>query len=307
MIKCSSWKSISVQREMFKLDLGDLRFSDDSIIARYKIKKEYNTIHIFVEDKDKEYEYETIFQRLFEDDNTMSDDNIYTVGGKAKLIEIFKELGECNADDSKIKHIYIADGDFDRYLNPEKMINSPNFIYLETYNIENYFIDEKASVLFLKGKLKCTDREVKKRLDFDNWLNKIVEQSTKLFLLYCSVQRLNPSEPNVARNPYEFLDMNTGFERSDGAYDRYFRQQEKMNNNISLAIYDIKRKYEKINGNNYFNLICGKFLMTSLYRHILHITKSSFREDDFRWGLICYFDISKLDYLKNKIISIINS
>ena len=48
------------------------------------------------------------------------------------------------ADD--IIEIFIVDGDFDRYIKKEEMIEHHNFIYLETYNIENYFIDENVKI-----------------------------------------------------------------------------------------------------------------------------------------------------------------
>lgn len=43
---------------------------------------------------------------------------------------------------------------------PETMISSPNFIYLKTYNIENYFIDEKSVVDYCRGYYKLQKSEV---------------------------------------------------------------------------------------------------------------------------------------------------
>ena len=48
--------------------------------------------------------------------------------------------------------------------------------------------------------------------------------------------------------------------------------------------------------------LCGKFLLESLYCHIRNITGINFRKDDFRWHLICDFDIRKLGYVKERIL-----
>ena len=34
------------------------------------------------------------------------------------------------------------------------MIENPNYIYLEKYNIESYYIDEMAVLRFMAGKMK---------------------------------------------------------------------------------------------------------------------------------------------------------
>lgn len=92
------------------------------------------------------------------------------------------------------------------------MIDSSNFIYLKTYTIDNYFNDKNASEKFDKGQLKCSDNEVKIKIDFDKWKNIIVEQAGRFFY-YCYVKKEYPQEMSVARSPYLFINAKDGYER----------------------------------------------------------------------------------------------
>lgn len=281
----------------------DLKYSSEAVETEYLFFCDLNDINIFVEDEGKEFEYETIFKRLLGEKYKIT--KILGVGGKVELIKSFYEFGLDNKDDSKIKNIYIADGDFDRYIYEEKMIDSPNFIYLETYNIENYFIDKKASEKYAKGQLKCSDNEVKLRVDFDNWKNKIVEQAGRLFFYYCYVKKEYPEEQSVSRSPYLFIDSKNGFEQA-GAFEKYQSFVFSLNDNAEKEVEKIREEFYK-KCDNVFNLICGKFLFESLYCHIRSVTKTKFRKDDFRWHLICNFDTKTLGYIKNRILAIMSA
>lgn len=285
-------------------DSNDLQYSSEAFAARYVYFQGLNDINLFVEDIGKAYEYETIFKRLFGDMYPIID--ITPAGGKPKLKERFKEFGTFDSSNPKIQNIYIADGDFDRYAHAEEMIINPNFIYLKAYNIENYYIDKNACIQYVKGKMKCLDREIKERFNFQMWKVTIVEQSTKLFLLYCYLSKYYPSIENVSRPIGLFLDTETGFERKDGAFEKYFNEIKTKTGDLDIEnrISEISESYKTINGDNYFNLICGKFLLKSLGMYIRSVSGSRFDNEDFKWHLINHFDISKLNYVKEKILSI---
>ena len=121
-----------------------LHFSEYGEKNRLLFYSYLNDINIIVEDKDKEYEYEIIFKRLLKDRYKIV--SLFTAGGKQKVIERFEEFGK--VDDNNTKMIYVVDGDFDRIIHEAEMIRADNFIYLSTYNIENYFIDEEALIKF---------------------------------------------------------------------------------------------------------------------------------------------------------------
>jgi hypothetical protein len=259
-----------------------------------------NDFNVFVEDEDKEYEYETIFKRLFGDKYCIF--TIFPCGGKPKVEKYFNEFGE---EDNGVKNFYIVDGDFDRYIDRE-LINNPCFIYLKTYNIESYFLDEESCVQYIKGKFKKLDKETRDKVNFPHWKTTIVEQATKLFKCYCFIKKHYPATETTSRSPCEFIDFETGFERTDGAYQKYWETVVlKLDSKPEGKIKVIIKEYEKINGSDYFNLICGKFLFDSLYFYLRAIVGSKFSKDDLRWHLINHFDVSKLDYVKEKITSLL--
>lgn len=57
-----------------------LHFTKEAEINRYLFYADLNDINIFVEDKDREYEYETIFSRMFEGKYKIA--SIIAAGGK---------------------------------------------------------------------------------------------------------------------------------------------------------------------------------------------------------------------------------
>lgn len=278
-------------------DLDNLSYSQEALATRFILFQGLNSINLFVEDVGSEYLYETIFKRLLGDDYNIQ--AIFPQGGKPKVKECYLEFGE---DTNGIKNFYIVDGDFDRYIHQNDMINSHCFIYLKAYNIENYFIDEKACIQFSKGHLKCLDNVAKSKVDFYNWKNRIVSESAKLFLCYCFVQKFHPTKGTLSRSSFLFLDQKTGFEKK-GEYQKYWNQEIlPLDTRAQDKINEIDRIYKSINGNDYFNLICGKFLLDSLCAYLRNIFDDTFNKEEFKWHLVNHFDISKLYYVKQKIL-----
>ena len=157
---------------------------------------------------------------------------------------------------------------------------------------------------------KCSVDMLKKmmveiRVDFDNWKNRIISQASRLFYYYCYVKKEYPQEKSVSRSPYLFIDSKDGYEKA-GAFEEYQKQVLSLNGDAESEIEKIKNCYHRKH-NDEFNLICGKFLFESLYCHIRDITKIKFRKDDFRWHLICNFDIKKLEYVKDKILAVMSA
>ena len=89
----------------------ELMYSSEAKATEFLFFSDLNDINIFVEDKGKEFEYETIFKRLLGKEYKIV--KILGVGGKVELKKYFNEFGLVNKDNPKIKNIYIADGDFD--------------------------------------------------------------------------------------------------------------------------------------------------------------------------------------------------
>lgn len=279
----------------------ELWYTNEAELNRYLFYSDLNEINFFVEDKNKEYEYETILNKLFKGKYKIA--SIITANGKLGVKQAFWEFGEKSNGYIVRNNIYIVDGDFDKYIHSEDMIENNHFIYLKKYNIENYFIDERAVIKFAKGKLHALDKDVTQIINFSYWRETIVKQAKKLFLLYCAVQSVLPTEANVARSEYLFIDDKTGFERQDG-YKSYYDYIATLKNDIDLEIERIKICYETINGMDYFGFICGKFLLISLYVYLRSKTKNNFTKDELRWSLICDFDVSSLNFIKERVDNI---
>lgn len=235
-------------------EFDDLRYSSEALATRFLLFQGLNEINLVVEDTDREYIYETIFKRMLGEQYNIS--TIFAVGGKLEVKARYKEFGK---ETDGIKNFYIVDGDFDRYIDQENMVDDSCFIYLKTYNIENYFIDEDACLQFSKGYLRCLDVTVKAKVNFNVWKTRIIAESSKLFLCYCFVKKYHPEIKTLTRSNFLFLDSKTGFERVN-AYQKYWNNEIiTLDQNAQDKIDEIDEIYKSVNGDDYFNLICGKF------------------------------------------------
>lgn len=276
----------------------ELMYSSEASATRAIFYQGLNDINLFVEDAGLEYEYETIFKRLLKDKYCIT--AIFALGGKTNVKQKYAEFG---SDINGVKNFYIVDGDFDRYIKPEDMISASCFIYLKAYNIENYYVDQYACEQFAKSKLKCLDQEVVSRVGFVDWKEKIVNEAKKLFLYYCFIQKFGLGIQTLSRSAYLFIDRDTGFERNDGDFEQFKNSVLAIAPDAEQEIAKIAIKYEELNGDDYSDFICGKFLLTSLSCHLRKIIRYKFSNDDFRWFLINNFDISKLDYVKEVLLN----
>lgn len=315
----------------------ELTYSENGLVNLPLFFK--NTINIYVEDVNSDHIYENIFKRLLGEKYTI--EKIYTLGGKLKVLKRFMEIGD--HDKEGILNIFLLDGDFDKYLEFEeikrsecldklnngdddfenflqgKIVVDESVLYLKTYNIENYYIDENVIIPIVQGIKKKRFDEAKEILRFEGWKNRIVSESKELFLLYSFIQKyLNKNGyifngeisrlaiENVNSSPLKFIDIKTGFK---GSNDRIGELKQEIIEGLAIENPDInldeeigiiKEAYEKINGKDYYNFICGKFLLTSLFNYLHGICgKLDFKDKE--WQLVQGFDVNSLAYIKDQI------
>lgn len=277
------------------MDVEDLVYSEEAKLNMVYLFEDINDINFFVEDKDKSYEYETIFKRLF--DGQINITKIFDVGGKPALERAYNTHGK---GEDGILNFYIADGDFDRIIAPNSMIKDTNFIYLRAYNIENYFIDKIACEKFAKGLLKKLDSDVERIVNFDYWYSKIISEASELFFYYCYAKKFHPEINTLSRSPFTFLNSNNGFKDTERNVIQDFLTT--LPSTINKKEFEkIKLRYSELYTSN-FELICGKFLMDSLTCYIRSITKTNVQNTIFRWQLLTNFNIEKLEYLKDIVL-----
>lgn len=274
-----------------------LFYSEAALLNRVLFYSDYNDINIFVEDEYKEYIYENIFQRMFNYKIKIA--KILPMKGKPGVEKAFREYGQ--QYDNK-PAIYLVDGDFDLVMEKE-MVESPNYIYLEKYNIESYYIDEKAVLKYMAGKMKKTQKYVSEQIGYSEWKNMAYNSMKELFINYMVAQATFPEEKNVGLPEHSYFHKN-GFANID-----------KINNYINSLrsrIPDYENKYniyinnfETILLGDITRLVCGKYLLASLSKYLRDKVKVSFKEDDFIYFLASFFDVRTLDFVKDKIIQVI--
>lgn len=73
------------------------------------------------------------------------------------------------------------------------------------------------------------------------------------------------------------------------------------------VMYDLyKRKFETILFGDTTRLVCGKYLLASLSKYLRNKANVNFKEDDFTYFLVSFFDIKTLDFVKDRILRVIN-
>lgn len=271
----------------------DLKFSKDALLSRAMLLVSKTELDIFVEDLNKEYEYEEIFERLLSTDLKIN--CILPMGGKSILTEAFKLFGE---NEEYGKCFFIADGDFDVVLNKE-MIVADNFVYLKKYNIESYLLHKDTILNYMRPKLKKTKKETKEIVKYDDWLNTITPFFKKLFSLHCLVQKISPEVKNVSREVEQFLDKN-GFPKEDN-YEKYKNEISPLVSDIDFEIDCMFSLLESVYGNDPSDFVCGKCFISSLKSMLNSKIKKKINYDELKAELIRGFDITALYYVRDKL------
>lgn len=261
-----------------------LFYSEEALLNRVLFYSDYNDINIFVEDEYKEFIYENIFQRMF--NYQIRINKILSMKGKPGVKKAFQEYG-CLYDGKPA--IYLVDGDFDLVMGKE-MVDNPNYIYLEKYNIESYYIDEKAVLKYMAGKMKITQKKVLEKIEYSKWEDVIYEAMKELFINYMVAQDV------FHKNGY----VNTG------KIEEYINSLKCRISDYDVKYDSYKRKFETILFGDTTRLVCGKYLLASLSNYLREKAKVTFKEEDFIYFLASSFDIKMLDFVKERILNIIS-
>lgn len=275
-----------------------LFYSESALLNRVLFYSDYNDINIFVEDEHKEFIYENIFQRMFNYQIRLN--KIFPMKGKPGVEKAFREYG-CSYDGKPA--IYLVDGDFDLVMGKE-MIDNPNYIYLEKYNIESYYIDEKAVLRYMAGKMKTTQKKVSEEIEYSKWEDMIFEAMKELFINYMVAQNAFPEEKNVGIPPHSYFYKN-GYANIE-RIGSYINSLKSRIPNYDIEYDSCKSKFETILCGNITRLVCGKYLLASLSNYLREKAKVTYKEDDFIYFLVSSFDIKRLDFVKNRILHIIS-
>lgn len=276
--------------------LDQLTYSDNGLANRTIFLSSLNDINFFVEDIGKEYIYEEIFERLFE--NRIKLFCIFPLGGKNAVLQKHKE---CTAFDSCGKlNLFIVDGDFDN-LWEEQKTESQNLIYLDRYNIESYFCSKESVILFLRSFLKLQRNKIETLIDYNTWVKLFREESGQLFSLFALVQHrcLGVQNVNAAT---KFLDVDGRVDPNK--YQQYRGEISSMVESLDAALEEIhERVQQQFSGdeeNRILSIICGKHQIESLCRYLKSCCKKEIDRKSIIRAFINSFDVQQLRFIKDR-------
>lgn len=271
----------------------DLNYSNEALLTRVIFLASQNDLNIFVEDTNKEYEYEEIFERLFSKELRIN--CIFPTGGKQFLEEAFALFGSsCEFG----KTFFIADGDFDEALGRE-MIVADNFVYLKRYNIESYLLHKDAIIRFMRPKIHKTYDATDGILKYDEWYNIVAPFLKKIFSLHFVVQKYCYGTENVGRGYARFLEPN-GFPK-ETEYDKYKAEILSLIPDLDSKLSEATADLERIYGDEGVNFVCGKCYIGSLKLYLNTFVKKGIGEEEIKAFLVSNFDVSALKYVLDKL------
>ena len=275
-----------------------LAYSNQALENRLIFLSDDSNILIIVEDRGKEYEYDFIFKKMFDNINI----GFLAMGGKKGVKKLFKKHP---VEYERKPLLYLVDGDFEILLN-DNLINHSNFIYLKKYNFESYFINKNSICNFVTLKMKKTESDAMKLFNYDHWLNNTYSHFKELFLYFAIVQdhpdRLSDKK-NVGLGAYYFL-------KDDGSINedkiREYKEGVKLLlSNIDLLVSNMEKKFDENLEGDCSRLICGKYIIDCLLNHLKCKFKLKISDTELRNHLLDNFNINDFNYIKDKINEII--
>lgn len=289
--------------------MNELNYStENATINRAMFFIDFKNPIVFVEDKDKEFWYQTILRRMFPNVKF----EINPCGGKPNVEEAYKLFFE-KYDDCKC--IYLCDGDFDILINRER-IKSTNFIYLKKYEIENYVVDKNSLTNFLLGRIYGTYENAQKILNYDVWYSNIILAWYELMIAYIIAQRNELGDiENTGINPERYIKIDS-YSIDTASIDKYKTDLSvilnKKGKDIKIERKIVEKAIERENINKE-DIVKGKYILVSAKKYIIELIKkttggkTTFVNDDVFNLLLHTFDVNSLDYVKNQIEVILKS
>lgn len=157
----------------------------------------------------------------------------------------------------------------------------------------------------MRPKLKKTYAETKEIVDFDNWINTITPFLERLFALHCLVQMYCPEIKNVTRGVERFLDKKGYPDMS--MFEAYKKEIIEYIPDLDTKIKQMLLRLKEVYGSELSNFVCGKCYISSLKLLLNSKLTKKISYNDLKAALISGFDISQLNYVKDKLFAYIAS
>jgi hypothetical protein len=168
--------------------------------------EEINDIDIFIEDTAYGYEkiFTVLFSRVFE--GTYRVNKVFQLGGRNIVIGQHKS----NINNASRPTLYVIDSDL-FILTGDNVFNTNGLFKLPCYCVENIICDPEAiHILLDEEETSKSKDEVVKEFNYNEWLNRNIDQLFELFIEYAIVFKVKPSEQTVAFPVNKLVSGDTG-------------------------------------------------------------------------------------------------
>ena len=157
------------------------------------LKRAYNDIEIYVEDRTCHHMYVLLFRKILLSRGIRLT-SVNQIGNRKSVIEACKRD---QTEDGR-KKLYIIDGDFDYFHNRRR----PRLKYLyrlRAYCVENILIHQDAAIaVAVQADTNTQESVIAARLDFRKWMAEITKKLRSLFVIYATAEALGAGIATVS-------------------------------------------------------------------------------------------------------------
>ncbi len=262
-------------------------------------------LNIVVEDSAKEFIYEILFEKLFDQDI-----KLLCSGCKNTSIKLHSKLHE----EDKNKVVFLLDGDFDILFHSKECNVLNNLVYLDKYDIESYFINDISLFAAARLSFKCTKENLQEYFNFNDWCIEISQSLSNLFVLFA-----------IAHSNGICMKKYTG-NKSVGEAFNYFiddngnvniERLSKLDIYLTSKLHNLPDLKEEVflsikqNCQSSYDFICGKYYIKSFKNSISsklkpHLGRVSIKDDFFNGSVYTNPVLDNFMPLKKKISNCIN-
>lgn len=273
----------------------------DSVFLQYR-----NDINIYTEDKedDKEF-YVKLFDKLLSGTNVKVRD-IYPLGNKNTVIK------KCQEDKSANPKIYIVDGDI--FLQFKEYPPVENLFRLDSYCIENYVV-EKDSVEQLAYDLTGTKsmKIIKDEVNYRERTKQIFKPLIELFFMLSIQAEL--TEKFEIKNIEQFLDKESGGLDEVKVRNRISEiksvlQKAGFPETVINEKLSSRREKFAFSEDTFLKIVSGKDWIIPFWKKVITKIadgKLKLRKETWKFKLVDFCSLTRLDNLKQKIITTVKA
>lgn len=274
-----------------------------STLADSLLRKDSYDLFVYIEDEKLTAVYKKLISKIV--DSSIRIRKIYTMKSKENVLTAFDKWKSLN--DKLNKNVFIVDRDFD-HLKGILVPNHPNLIELEYYTIENYLVTFEGVFNLIQVKAsKFSDDEIIEMLEWGKWYDYINSGFKDLFISFAIAHKYGLLK-NSSISPHRFLESNS-YKINEDQVNKYINELKEMYE--QKFSQDFEEEFKLVESHFiengvlvYDKLIKGKYIHAAVFKYIHSIFDKKFDEDLSNVILADNIDLSKMDFMKQKILNL---